>query len=82
MKKVLTILLVGMFIIGAMFMLAQVTSVSLEAFNPNPSTDGGAKDPHSHVGTSTLCYNLETLTCDGWANKKKEDHFGYRSLAS
>lgn len=55
MKKILLIIAVT-FVVGLLgsFFISQNLDANLEA----------PKDPHSHIGEKTLCYNSEPYACD------------------
>lgn len=58
MKKILMILAI-VFIVGL------IGSIFIsESINANEAAPG-AKDPHSHIGAATLCYNQLEKACDG-----------------
>lgn len=63
-KKVFKIFLVVVLLVFVLTIVVNTVNISLTAIDNSTSTDGGAKDPHSHVGEKTLCYNQETWACD------------------
>ena len=60
MKKFYRVLAIVLFIgvIASIFV-----PIVLQAITPDPTPDG-ARDPHSHVGDITLCFNQLQRACD------------------
>ena len=63
-KKVFTLFLVVVLLTIFLSVAISTISVDLSAFDPDQRTEEGAKDPHSHVGEKTVCYNQEDWACD------------------
>ncbi len=61
MKK--TINLFKFFLIVAGFFV-MVLLPTVKVISLNLSASVGARDPHAHMGSNTLCYNIETWACD------------------
>ncbi len=63
MKKLLRILTI-LFVIGVIASLFIPTITIYAKGIPAPDKGSGARDPHSHVGDLTVCYNITTKACD------------------
>jgi hypothetical protein len=63
-KGILKIFLVIVLFVFVLSIVINTVNINLTALDNSTSTASGAKDPHSHVGEKTLCYNQETWDCD------------------